>query len=97
MLLPNKKFFDTIKEQNKKYRLIPFRIKDIAKSLNLPEKYLQSFGDNIAKIDSEKLKIKNKKKSKLILMTAITPTPAGEGKTTTSVGLTDGLCKIGKK
>ncbi|PPR47340.1 MAG: Formate--tetrahydrofolate ligase [Alphaproteobacteria bacterium MarineAlpha5_Bin9] len=73
------------------------RIKDIAKSLNLPEKYLQSFGDNIAKIDSEKLKIKNKKKSKLILMTAITPTPAGEGKTTTSVGLTDGLCKIGKK
>ena len=54
------------------------------------------FGHHIAKIDFNKIKEK-KENSKLILVTAITPTPAGEGKTTTSVGLSDGLCKIGKQ
>ena len=55
-------------------------------------------GRHIAKINFEFLnKLKKKKDGKLILVTAITPTPAGEGKTTTSVGLSDGLNKIGKK
>ena len=55
-------------------------------------------GRHIAKINFEYLKkLKNKKEGKLILVTAISPTPAGEGKTTTSVGLSDGINKIGKK
>ena len=55
-------------------------------------------GRHIAKINLEYLdSLKSKKEGKLILVTAITPTPAGEGKTTTSVGLNDGLNKIGKK
>ena len=72
-------------------------IKDIASTLNLDEKILHPFGHYIAKIDIDTNNIIAKKKSKLILVTAITPTPAGEGKTTTSVGLSDGLCKIGKQ
>jgi len=71
-------------------------IKEIASKLNLDENDLQPFGHHTAKIDFKKIKEK-KEKSKLILVTAITPTPAGEGKTTTSVGLSDGLCKIGKQ
>ena len=55
-------------------------------------------GRYIAKVNLEYLdKLKDKPDGKLILVTAITPTPAGEGKTTTSVGLNDGLNKIGKK
>ncbi len=72
-------------------------IREIAKKINVDEESLNPFGHFAAKII---LNTKNKiseKKSKLILVTAITPTPAGEGKTTTSVGLNDGLCKIGKK
>ena len=69
-------------------------IREIASKLNLDENDLYPFGHHIAKIDFNKIKEK-KEKSKLILVTAITPTPAGEGKTTTSVGLSDGLCKIG--
>ena len=72
-------------------------IKEIAKKLNLDEKLLQSFGNYTAKIEFEATANLPKKNSKLILVTAMTPTPAGEGKTTTSVGLTDGLCKIGKQ
>ena len=71
-------------------------IKEIASKLNLDEDDLHPFGHYTAKIDSKKIREK-KEKSKLILVTAITPTPAGEGKTTTSVGLSDGLCKIGKQ
>jgi len=71
-------------------------IKEIASKLNLDENYLHPFGHHTAKIDFNKIKEK-KENSKLILVTAITPTPAGEGKTTTSVGLSDGLCKIGKQ
>ena len=72
-------------------------IKEVAKTLNLNEDSLHQFGNFTAKITSEALEKIAEKKSKLVLVTAITPTPAGEGKTTTSVGLNDGLCKIGKK
>ncbi len=73
-------------------------IKEIAKKLELDEEYIYPYGHHVAKIDFNSLQKKDfNKKSKLILVTAITPTPAGEGKTTTSVGLSDGLCKIGKK
>ena len=72
-------------------------IKEIASKLHLEEKDLRPYGHHIAKIDMDSINKLPNKKSKLILVTAITPTPAGEGKTTTSVGLSDGLCKIGKK
>jgi len=71
-------------------------IKEIASKLKLDENDLHPYGHHTAKIDFNKI-IEKKEKSKLILVTAITPTPAGEGKTTTSVGLSDGLCKIGKQ
>lgn len=75
----------------------PEHIRNIAGKLNIPENKLEYYGTNKAKlplslIDSSKLK-----KSKLVLVTAITPTPAGEGKTTVSIGLGDGLNHIGKK
>jgi len=75
-------------------------IQDILNGINVPDKanVYSPMGRYIAKIKPEYLEtLKNKKDGKLILVTAITPTPAGEGKTTTSVGLTDGLNKIGKK
>ena len=75
-------------------------IQEILDSINVPDKaeVYSPIGRYIAKIKLEYLeKLKDKKDGKLILVTAITPTPAGEGKTTTSVGLSDGLNKIGKK
>jgi len=72
-------------------------IKEIAAQLNLEEHDLRPYGHHIAKIDMNSIDKLPDKKSKLILVTAITPTPAGEGKTTTSVGLSDGLCEIGKQ
>ena len=76
----------------------PLKITEVAASLGIEEKYLEQYGNYKAKIDYNFLKDNaSKKDGKLILVTAITPTPAGEGKTTTSVGLTDGLRKIGKK
>ena len=72
-------------------------IKEIAAKLNLKEENLYPFGHHTAKIDLESIKKISKKNSKLILVTAITPTPAGEGKKTTSVGLSDGLNKNGKQ
>ena len=72
-------------------------IKEIAIKLNLEESDLRPYGHHIAKIDNNSTQRLPKKESKLILVTAISPTPAGEGKTTTSVGLSDGLCKIGKQ
>ena len=74
-------------------------IQEILDSINVPDKaeVYSPMGRYIAKIKLEYLeKLKDKKDGKLILVTAITPTPAGEGKTTTSVGLCDGLNKIGK-
>ena len=75
-------------------------IKDILDSISVPDENssYSPISRYIAKIKLEYLNtLKNKKDGKLILVTAITPTPAGEGKTTTSVGLNDGLNKIGKK
>jgi len=75
-------------------------IQEVLNGLNVPDKaeVYSPIGRYIAKIKTEYLEtLKNKKDGKLILVTAITPTPAGEGKTTTSVGLNDGLNKIGKK
>ena len=73
-------------------------ILDIAKKLDIPNEYIELYGNYKAKVDYKLLKdLKDKKDGKLILVTAINPTPAGEGKTTTTVGLADGLRKIGKK
>ena len=76
----------------------PERITSIAAKLNIPEDSLEPFGHYKAKISLEYLNsLESNPDGKLILVTAISPTPAGEGKTTTSVGLTDGLNAIGKK
>ena len=73
------------------------KITAIAERAGIPEKYLELYGNYKAKIDYKFMRDHaDKPDGKLILVTAITPTPAGEGKTTTSVGLTDGLRKIGK-
>jgi len=73
-------------------------INDIAKQIDVPGEALIVYGNDKAKINYDFLdKCKDKKDGKLILVTAISPTPAGEGKTTTSVGLVDGLCHNGKK
>ncbi|MDR2602470.1 MAG: formate--tetrahydrofolate ligase [Spirochaetaceae bacterium] len=74
------------------------RIFDVAKRAGVPEKYLEPYGYYKAKVDYNYLSDhKNDPDGKLVLVTAITPTPAGEGKTTTTVGLADGLSKINKK
>ena len=74
------------------------KITDIASVAGVDERYLELYGNYKAKLDPALLKDNaDKPDGKLILVTAITPTPAGEGKTTTSVGLTDGLRRIGKK
>ena len=73
------------------------KITQIAQVAGVDEKYLEQYGNYKAKIDYTMLKdLADKKDGKLILVTAINPTPAGEGKTTTTVGLADGLRKIGK-
>lgn len=75
----------------------PKHILDIAKDAGVDEKYIELYGRNKAKIDLSLLSdAKNKPDGKLVLVTAITPTPAGEGKTTTTIGLADGMKKIGK-
>lgn len=71
-------------------------INEIAESINIEEKYIEQYGKYKAKIDLSLLKDKESKNGKIILVTAINPTPAGEGKTTTSIGLADGLKKLGK-
>jgi len=72
-------------------------IRDIAKKLNIKEAHLEYYGNEKAKLPLSLIDEKKVGKSNLILVTAITPTPAGEGKTTTSIGLSDGLNNIGKK
>lgn len=73
------------------------KIEEIAKKLNLKNEDYEAYGKYKAKIELSLLeKLKNKKDGKLILVTAITPTPAGEGKSTVTIGLTQGLNKIGK-
>ena len=71
-------------------------IRDIAKTAGVEERYLEQYGNYKAKIDLSLLKDSNRAAGKLVLVTAISPTPAGEGKTTTTIGLADGLKKIGK-
>ncbi len=71
-------------------------ITEIAKTAGIDEKYLEQYGRYKAKIDNSLLSDSTKENGKLILVTAITPTPAGEGKTTTTIGLADGMRKIGK-
>lgn len=71
-------------------------IVEIAKTAGIDDEYLEQYGKYKAKIDLSLLQKSEKKDGKLVLVTAITPTPAGEGKTTTTIGLADGLRKIGK-
>ena len=71
-------------------------ITEIAKKAGIDDKYLEQYGKYKAKIDYNLLKETDKENGKLILVTAINPTPAGEGKTTTTVGLADGMQKLGK-
>ena len=72
-------------------------ITKIAEKAGIDDKYLEQYGKYKAKIDYNLLKETEGKDGKLVLVTAINPTPAGEGKTTTTVGLADGLQKLGKK
>lgn len=72
-------------------------ITEIAKKAGIEQKYIEQYGKYKAKVDLSFLKENKNPDGKLILVTAITPTPAGEGKTTTTVGLADGMNRIGKK
>ena len=74
-----------------------YDITKIAKKLNINKKYIELYGNYKAKISLDITKENNKKNGKLILVTAISPTPLGEGKTTMSIAIADGLKKIGKK
>lgn len=71
-------------------------IKDIAETAGIDEKYLEQYGNYKAKIDLSLLEESTRQNGKLVLVTAITPTAAGEGKTTTTIGLADGMRRIGK-
>ncbi len=71
-------------------------ITEIAKAAHVDEKYIEQYGNYKAKVDLALLNESKREDGKLILVTAITPTPAGEGKTTTTIGLADGLKRIGK-
>lgn len=75
----------------------PEHILKIAQRAHIDEKYIEQYGRNKAKIDLSFLEDAPAKAGKLVLVTAITPTPAGEGKTTTTIGLADGLRRIGKE
>ncbi|KQP58184.1 formate--tetrahydrofolate ligase [Methylobacterium sp. Leaf399] len=73
-------------------------IAEVAARIGIPDEALHNYGRSIAKIDHGFIKsLEGKPEGKLVLVTAISPTPAGEGKTTTTVGLSDGLNRIGKK
>ena len=74
----------------------PKPITEIAKIAHVDEKYIEQYGRYKAKVDPALINETDKKDGKLILVTAITPTPAGEGKTTTTIGLADGLKRLGK-
>ena len=78
-----------------KAQMLPIR--EVAKKLNISEDDLDPYGKYKAKLPLHLINAEKMKNSKLVLVTAITPTPAGEGKTTVSIGLTEGLNRIGKK
>ncbi len=89
--MSNKSDIQIAREADKK------KIFEISNKLNIPDDQIIPYGNDKAKISSRFLSSKtNNNKGKLILVTAVSPTPAGEGKTTTTVGLGDGLNKIGK-
>jgi len=71
-------------------------ITEVAKTAGIDDKYLEQYGKYKAKIDYALLRESDRKNGKLVLVTAINPTPAGEGKTTTTIGLADGLKRLGK-
>ena len=71
-------------------------ITEIAKEAGVDDKYLEQYGKYKAKVDYNILNDVQRENGKLVLVTAINPTPAGEGKTTTTVGLADGMKKLGK-
>ena len=71
-------------------------ITEVAKTAGIDAKYLEQYGNYKAKVDYNILNETPERSGKLILVTAINPTPAGEGKTTTTVGLADGLKRLGK-
>ena len=71
-------------------------IGEIAKKAHIDDKYIEQYGRYKAKVDLSLLSESKREDGKLVLVTAITPTPAGEGKTTTTIGLADGLARIGK-
>ncbi len=76
----------------------PLPISEIASRADIPERFVEQYGKSKAKIDLSFLEErKSRADAKLVLVTAITPTPAGEGKTTTTIGLADGLRRLGKK
>ena len=75
----------------------PKKITEIAAECGIDEKYIELYGNYKAKINYRMMNALDRPDGKLVLVTAITPTPAGEGKTTTTVGLADGLRRIGKK
>ena len=72
------------------------KIKDLASTINIDEKYLENYGNYKAKIDLNILKKLSSRKGKLILVTSINPTPYGEGKTTMAIGVYDAFKKLGK-
>ena len=97
---PNKDFMNKIKSDIEIARAANIKpIGEVLAKLNIPDDpfAFSPMGRHIAKLNLEYISTLKEKKSNLILVTAITPTPAGEGKTTTSVGLSDGLNKIGKQ
>ncbi|MEQ3362004.1 formate--tetrahydrofolate ligase [Raoultibacter massiliensis] len=74
----------------------PKHIREIAETAGVPEQYLELYGNYKAKVDYNLLADEERASGKLVLVTAINPTPAGEGKTTTTVGLSDALAQLGK-
>lgn len=76
--------------------ITPKPIQEIAEKVGIDQKYVSLYGKYKAKIDLSVLKDSQRTNGKLILVTAITPTPAGEGKTTTTIGLADGMSRMGK-
>lgn len=79
------------------HSVTPRHIAEVAAAAGIDEKYLEYYGKYKAKVDLSLLKERQGKPGRLVLVTAITPTPAGEGKTTTAIGLADGLSLLGKK